>query len=101
MKDAFAPLGDCQFVPVVNSDKFEAAPWLRQWKQQPDRPIAAVLVLNTIANVAFPAIGIGAWLGLYLKQGGNHDAPGHFFAWLAGKTRVDGLEIAPDRVSLS
>ncbi|MEI6128953.1 MAG: hemolysin family protein [Planctomycetota bacterium] len=39
-----------------------AGTWLRAWKKQPDAPIAAILVLNTIANVAGPSVAVGAYL---------------------------------------
>ena len=76
-----------------------AGTWLRQWKQQPDRPIAAVLVLNTIANVAFPALGIGAYLAIYPHEQGPPLSENAVIAVLTVAILLLG-EIAPKTIGV-
>jgi glucose-1-phosphate thymidylyltransferase len=76
-----------------------------------EKPLAPVSPLAAIALYFFPA-DVAGRIDEYLEAGGNRDAPGHFIAWLVGKTNVraepipgvwfdigslEGLAIARDR----
>ena len=57
---------------------------VRAMREKPERRRSE---LAAIAVCFYPP-AIVEWLDQYLSAGGNPDAPGHFAAWLVGKTRV-------------
>jgi CBS domain containing-hemolysin-like protein len=71
-----------------------AGQWLRRWKLAPDRPIAAILVLNTVANSGGAAIATDQFA---------HAFPGISPAWFAGAFVVTVLtmtEIVPKTIGV-
>jgi len=93
---------------AYNEVKLGADGRVTVFREKPGDPVSA---LAAIALYFFPA-HVASRLFQYLDEGGNPDAPGHFIAWLVGRTEVraapipgewfdigslEGLEIARKR----